>query len=327
MSTETFYILLVGFLFCLAIFDLNVGVSNDAVNFLGSAIGSKSGKLRTILIVAALGVFVGATFSNGMMEIARNGIFQPQHFYFKEIMFIIIATMLTDIILLDLFNTLGMPTSTTVSLVFELLGATFAMATIKIFNDPNYTYSMLLNTDKALWVILGIFLSVAIAFIFGSLIQYIVRLLFTFNYKKNMKYFIAVFGGIAISAIVYFMLIKGLKDTNLMTEDLKAEVKAHSGKIFLFCFIACMILVQFLYWCRVNILKIIVLFGTFALALAFAGNDLVNFIGAPLAGFSAFQVYQEAGGGAIDMNLPMTALASLKNGGVQYFTPWYFLMG
>jgi phosphate/sulfate permease len=327
MSTETFYILLVGFLFCLAIFDLNVGVSNDAVNFLGSAIGSKSGKITTIFIVAALGVFVGATFSNGMMEIARNGIFQPQHFYFREIMFILIATMLTDIILLDLFNTLGMPTSTTVSLVFELLGATFAMATIKIFNDPNYTYSMLLNTDKALQVILGIFLSVAIAFIIGSIIQYIVRLIFTFNYKKNMKYLIAIFGGFAISIIVYFILIKGLRDTTLMTEGLKKEVATHSGKIFLLCFVSFSILMQLLHWCKVNILKIIVLFGTFALALAFAGNDLVNFIGAPLAGFSAFQVYAEAGGGAIDMNLPMTALASLKNGGVQYFAPWYFLIG
>jgi phosphate/sulfate permease len=327
MNTETFYILLVGFLFCLAIFDLNVGVSNDAVNFLGSAIGSKSGKIRTIFIVAALGVFIGAAFSNGMMEIARNGIFQPQHFYLREIMFILIATMLTDVILLDLFNTLGMPTSTTVSLVFELLGATFAMATIKIFHDPNYTYSMLLNTDKALQVILGIFLSVALAFIIGAFIQYLVRLVFTFNYKKYMRYFIAVFGGIAISSIVYFILIKGLKDTSFMTAELKETILAHSGRIFLLCFASFTVLMQLLFWCKVNILKIVVLFGTFALALAFAGNDLVNFIGVPLAGFSAFQVYQDAGAGAIDMNLPMTALASVKNGGLTYIAPWYFLMG
>ena len=327
MNIEFFYVILVSFLFCLAIFDLNVGVSNDAVNFLSSALGSKSGKITTIFLVAALGVFLGAAFSNGMMEIARNGIFQPQHFYFKEIMFILIATMLTDIILLDLFNTLGMPTSTTVSLVFELLGATFAMATIKIFNDPNYTYSMLLNTDKALQVVLGIFLSVAIAFIVGMFIQYVVRLVFTFNYKKNMKYFVAVFGGIAISAIIFFMLIKGLKDTNFMTAELKAEISAHSGRIFLLCFGIFTVLMQLLYWCKVNILKIIVLFGTFALALAFAGNDLVNFIGVPLAGFSAFQTYLGAGGGDIDMSLPMTALASVKNGGLTYFAPWYFLIG
>jgi phosphate/sulfate permease len=303
-----------------------VGVSNDAVNFLSSAIGSKSGKIRTIFIVASLGVFIGAAFSNGMMEIARNGIFQPQHFYFREIMFILIATMLTDVILLDLFNTLGMPTSTTVSLVFELLGATFAMATIKIFNDPNYTYAMLLNTDKALQVILGIFVSVAIAFLIGALIQYLVRLLFTFNYKKNMKYFVAVFGGFAITAIIYFMLIKGLKDTNILKPELKAEMLAHTGRVLLLCFGFFTVVMQLLYWCKVNILKVIVLFGTFALAMAFAGNDLVNFIGVPLAGFSAFQTYMEAGGGAIDMNLPMTTLASIKNGGVQYFAPWYFLI-
>ena len=326
MSTETFYILLVGFLFCLAIFDLNVGVSNDAVNFLGSAIGSKSGKIRTILIVAGLGVFIGAAFSNGMMEIARNGIFQPQHFYFKEILFLLIATMLTDVILLDLFNTLGMPTSTTVSLVFELLGATFAMATIKIFNDPSYSYAMLLNTDKALQVILGIFISVAIAFLIGTFIQYLVRLLFTFNYKKNLKYFVAIFGGIAITSIVYFMLIKGLKDVNINSEY-KDVLFANTGKILLICFVFFTVFMQLLFWCKVNILKIVVLFGTFALAFAFAGNDLVNFIGVPLAGFDAFTVYREAGGGDIDMSLPMTALASLKNGGVAYYAPWYFLIG
>ena len=326
MSTETFYILLVGFLFCLAVFDLNVGVSNDAVNFLGSAIGSKSGKIRTILIVAGLGVFIGAAFSNGMMEIARNGIFQPQHFYFKEILFLLIATMLTDVILLDLFNTLGMPTSTTVSLVFELLGATFAMATIKIINDPSYSYAMLLNTDKALQVILGIFISVAIAFLIGAFIQYFVRILFTFNYKKNLKYFVAIFGGIAITSIVYFMLIKGLKDVNINSEY-KEVLFANTGKILLICFVFFTVFMQLLFWCKVNILKIVVLFGTFALAFAFAGNDLVNFIGVPLAGFDAFTVYREAGGGDIDMSLPMTALASLKNGGVAYYAPWYFLIG
>jgi len=326
MNTETFYLLLIIFLFGLAIFDLTVGVANDAVNFLGPALGSKTGKVKAILAVAALGILIGTIFSNGMMEIARNGIFQPQHFFFKEIMFILIATMLTDVILLDLFNTLGLPTSTTVSLVFELLGATFAMATIKIFNNPEYTYAMLLNTDKALQVIMGIFLSVAIAFIIGSFIQYIVRVVFTFDFRKNMKYFAAIFGGLAITSIVYFILIKGLKDVSFMTPELKAEILAHSGRILLLCFGFFTILMQLLHWCKVNILKVIVLTGTFALALAFAGNDLVNFLGIPLAGLSAFQSYMAAGGGNIDMTEAMTTLASVKNGGDVYAAPWYFLV-
>ena len=327
MNIELFYILLVGFLFLLAIFDLNVGVANDAVNFLNSAIGSRSGKIKTIFIVAALGVFVGAAFSNGMMEVARNGIFQPQHFYFKEIMFICIATMITDVILLDIFNTMGFPTSTTVSLVFELLGATFAMATIKIFQNPeDFSYAVLLNTDKALTVILGIFISVAIAFVVGSFIQYLTRILFTFDFKKKLKYFAGLFGGIAITAIVYFMLIKGLKDASFMNAEMKNEIKNHSGIILLICFAFFTVLMQLLQWFKVNILKIIVLVGTFSLALAFAGNDLVNFIGVPLAGFSAFQTYLAAGGGSLDTTEYMTALASVKNGGEIYIAPWYFLM-
>ncbi|MDR2972197.1 MAG: inorganic phosphate transporter [Bacteroidales bacterium] len=325
MPTETFYILLVGFLFCLAIFDLTVGVSNDAVNFLNSAIGSKSGNIILLFAVASLGVFVGAAFSNGMMEIARNGIFQPQHFFFRELIFIFIAAMLTDVILLDLFNTLGLPTSTTVSLVFELLGATFAMATIKIFNNSDYSYAVLLNTDKALQVILGIFLSVAFAFIFGTFIQYVVRLIFTFDYKKTLKYLAGPFGGIAITIIVYFMLIKGLRDAAFMTAELKNEILSYSGEIVIYCFCFFTVIMYLLHWLKVNILKVIVLFGTFSLALAFAGNDLVNFIGLPLAGLSAFQKYMAAGGGNID--IPMTALASLKNGGELYTAPWYFLMG
>jgi phosphate/sulfate permease len=326
MNIENFYILLVGLLFLLAMFDLNVGVANDAVNFLNSAIGSKTAKLRTLLIIAALGVFVGASFSNGMMEIARNGIFQPQHYYFKEIIFICIAAMVTDIILLDLFFSFWLPTSTTVSLVFELLGATFAMATIKIFHNPDFTYAILLNTDKALQVILGIFLSVGIAFFIGTLIQYIVRLALTFDFKKKLKYFAGLFGGIAITALVYFMLIKGLKDTSFMTAELKAEIKNHTGAVLLLCFAFFTVLMQFLYWLKVNILKIVVLVGTFSLALAFAGNDLVNFIGVPLAGFSAFQTYIASGGGNLDMVEPMTTMASVNNGGVVYTAPWYFLL-
>ncbi|MDO4755668.1 MAG: inorganic phosphate transporter, partial [Parabacteroides sp.] len=185
---ETFYLFLIIFLFILAVFDLSVGVSNDAVNFLNSAIGSKAASFKVIMVVAAVGVFIGASLSNGMMDIARHGIYQPQHFYFSEIMCILLAVMLTDVVLLDVFNSLGMPTSTTVSLVFELLGGTVALAWIKIANsDGLLQFGDLLNTDKALTVIMGIFLSVAIAFIFGAVVQYISRLIFTFNYKKHIK--------------------------------------------------------------------------------------------------------------------------------------------
>ncbi|WP_455628458.1 inorganic phosphate transporter, partial [Parabacteroides chinchillae] len=191
---ETFYLFLVVFLFILAVFDLSVGVSNDAVNFLNSAIGSKAASFKTIMVIAAIGIFVGASLSNGMMDVARHGIYQPQHFYFSEIMSILLAVMLTDVVLLDIFNSLGMPTSTTVSLVFELLGGTVAIAMMKIINsDGVLQLGDLLNTDKAFTVILAIFVSVAIAFFFGTLVQYIARLMFTFNYKKQMKYFAAIF--------------------------------------------------------------------------------------------------------------------------------------
>lgn len=319
MNIEYYFMGLVALLFILAIFDLVIGVSNDAVNFLHSAIGSKAAKVKVIFLIAAIGVFVGAAFSNGMMEIARKGIFNPQEFYFNEIMLILVAAMVTDVILLDLFNTLGLPTSTTVSLVFELLGATFAIATIKIFNDPALTYEILLNTDKALQVILGIFLSVALAFFFGTIIMYLTRLLFTFNYKLNMKYFGAIFAGIAITAIIYFMLLKGLKDTTFMNKDLKNLIHDNTNNILLGCFLFFTLLMQLLHWLKVNILKIVVLIGTFALAFAFAGNDLVNFIGMPLAGFSAFQEYMAQGGGDIFNSLKMTALTEPAQ------TQWYFL--
>lgn len=320
MNPEIYFIGLVGLLFILAIFDLVIGVSNDAVNFLHSAIGSKAANIKVILFIAAIGVFVGATFSNGMMEIARRGIFQPQEFYFYEIMLILVAAMVTDVILLDLFNNLGLPTSTTVSMVFELLGATFAIASIKIIQDPTLSYNMLLNTDKALQVILAIFVSVALAFFFGTIIMYITRVIFTFNYKVNMKYFGAIFGGIAVTSIVYFMLIKGFKDTTFMTKENVGYINAHTTEILLICFGFFTILMQILQWLKVNILKIVVLVGTFALAFAFAGNDLVNFVGMPLAGFSAFREYMAQGGGDIFDTLKMTAMNSTAK------TEWYFLI-
>lgn len=295
---ETIYLGIVVFLFLLAIFDLTVGVSNDAVNFLNSAIGAKAASFRTIIIIAAIGIFCGATMSNGMMEIARHGIFRPEAFYFNELMCIFLAVMVTDVVLLDIFNTLGMPTSTTVSMVFELLGGTFALALVKIaLGDGSMEFADFLNTEKALSVILGIFLSVAIAFFFGTLVQYLARLLFTFNYKTRLKWSIGLFGGVAVTAIIYFMLIKGIKDAAFMTAASKIWVKENTLIIVGGCFLFFTVLMQLLYWCKVNVFKVIVLLGTFALAMAFAGNDLVNFIGVPLAGFSGYTDFVANGNG------------------------------
>lgn len=205
---ETIYLCIIIFLLVLAVFDLVVGVSNDAVNFLNSAVGAKAAPFKTILFIAGIGIFIGAALSNGMMDIARHGIYQPEHFYFAEIMCILLAVMLTDVVLLDVFNSMGMPTSTTVSLVFELLGGTFALSLIKVRNNDTLNLGDLINTDKALSVIMAIFVSVAIAFFFGMLVQWIARVIFTFNYTKKMKYSIVLFGGVVATAIIYFMLIK-----------------------------------------------------------------------------------------------------------------------
>ena len=235
---ETFYLFLVIFLFVLAIVDLSVGVSNDAVNFLNSAIGARAASFKVIIAIAAVGVFVGAALSNGMMDIARHGIYQPQHFYFSEIMCILAAVMLTDVVLLDIFNSLGMPTSTTVSMVFELVGGTVAIALVKIASSSGaLQLGDLLNTEKAFTVILGIFLSVAIAFFFGVIVQYLSRILFSFNYKKSSKYFIGLFGGLAATSIIYFMLIKGLKTSSFMTGEFKDMVYANTGMIVLGCMV------------------------------------------------------------------------------------------
>lgn len=319
---ETFYLFLVIFLFVLAVFDLSVGVSNDAVNFLNSAIGSRAASFKVIMVIAAIGIFVGASLSNGMMDIARHGIYQPEHFYFSELMCILFAVMLTDVVLLDVFNSLGMPTSTTVSLVFELLGGTVALALIKISHSNGaLQFGDLLNTDKAFTVILAIFLSVAIAFFFGVVVQYISRLLFTFNYKKHMKYFIALFGGLAATAILYFMLIKGLKESTFMAGDLKEVIYGNTDVVVWCAFIGFTILMQILHWLKVNVFKVVVLMGTFALALAFAGNDLVNFIGVPLAGYSSYMDLMAQGGTTTTDTFLMTSLLEPAQ------TPWYFLVG
>jgi phosphate/sulfate permease len=298
---ENIYLILVVVLFALAISDLVVGVSNDAVNFLNSALGSKAAPFKIIMIIAAAGIFVGATFSSGMMEVARKGIFNPQYFYFSEIMIIFLAVMITDVLLLDLFNTFGMPTSTTVSVVFELLGASVAVSLIKAANNPDIHLSEYINTAKALEIISGILLSVVVAFTVGAIIQYIARLAFSFNYDRRVKYLGAIWGGIAITAITYFILIKGAKGASFMHEDTKEWITLNRTTIIFYSFIAWTLLLQLAQWIfKLNILKLTVLVGTFALAMAFAGNDLVNFIGVPLAGFASFKAFIAAPGAIAD---------------------------
>ena len=288
------YLLFVIVLLLLAVSDLIVGIANDAVNFLNSAVGSKVAPLKVILAIAGLGVLVGATFSSGMMEIARSGIFHPDQFYFSEIMIIFLAVMVTDVVLLDTFNTFGFPTSTTVSIVFELLGAAVAVSLIKILNssDTLADLSTYINSAKALAIISGILLSVGIAFTCGMVVQFITRLVFSFNYERNMKYFGAVWGGIAITAIIYFILVKGARGSSFMTDEAVAWLHANTLQLLLYCFIGFTVLLQLLVSIfNVNILRIIILVGTFSLAMAFAGNDLVNFIGVPLAGLDSFKAF------------------------------------
>lgn len=294
---ETLYLALVLVLFFLAISDLVVGVSNDAVNFLNSAIGAKAASLKAIMAVAALGILIGASFSSGMMEVARKGIFNPQYFYFSEIIILFLAVMITDVLLLDAFNTFGLPTSTTVSLVFELLGAATAISIIKVYTDPNalpfYEY---INSAKALAIISGILVSVVIAFSAGMAVQYVSRALFSFDYEKRLRYLGAPWGGLAIAAITYFMVLKGAEGASFLTEDILHYFNTHTWTILAAAFIGSTIVLQLLaLFTQFDILKFIVLVGTFALAMAFAGNDLVNFIGVPLAGFHSYEIFTQSG--------------------------------
>ncbi len=295
---EIFYLVLIIILFFLAISDLVVGVSNDAVNFLNSAVGSRAASYKVIMFVAGMGVLIGATFSSGMMEVARKGIFHPEYFYFSEIILIFMAVMVTDVILLDTFNTFGMPTSTTVSIVFELLGASVAMAAIKVFTDPEaMRLHEYINNGKALAIIMGILMSVVIAFTIGGLVQYVSRLIFSFDYEKRMRQVGPFFGGVGIMAITYFMLIKGIKGTSFMSEEMTLTVEENTQKILLFSFVGWTFLLFLLNRLfKTDILKVLVLVGTFALAMAFAGNDLVNFIGVPLAAFNAYEIFKASGG-------------------------------
>ena len=285
---ETIYLLIVVFLLCLAVFDLFVGVSNDAVNFLQSAIGAKVATFKVVLIVASLGVLLGATMSSGMMDVTRHGIMLPSHFSYHEVMIVFLAVMVTDVIVLDMFNSLGMPTSTTVSLVFELLGGAFVLAMLKMHSDPSLAFSDLLNTDKALSVIIAIFVSVAVAFFFGVVVQWISRVIFTFNYSRVSHIATALFGGVAFTALSYFIFLKGLGKSPYISAEVRDFMQENISWLLCATFVVSSIAMLLVQLVKVNVFKFVVLMGTFALAMAFAGNDLVNFIGVPLAGLDSY---------------------------------------
>lgn len=285
------YLIIIGLLFLLAAIDLVVGVSNDAVNFLNSAVGAKVAKYKVIVAIAGLGVLLGAMFSGGMMEVARKGIFNPQFFSFMDILMIFVAVMISDVIVLDMFNTFGLPTSTTVSIVFELLGAAVAMAFIKVFiiHVPGHEVPDYINTYNALKIIFGILFSVVVAFLTGLILQFISRLIFSFNYEKVMKWFGGIWGGLVTTGIMYFLFLKGIKHATFVSDDFKQHVMANQAYYTFVTFVAFTIIIQFLIWLvKFNVLRFTVLLGTFALAMAFAGNDLVNFIGVPVAGYNAY---------------------------------------
>lgn len=321
---DSIYIVIVLVLLGLAALDLVVGVANDAVNFLNSSIGSKVAPLWLILTVASVGVIIGSLFSTGMMEIARSGVFYPEKFTFASIMMLFLAVMITDVILLDVFNTFGLPTSTTVSLIFELLGAAVAVSLYTIWqNNDVVDLTQYINTAKALKIISGIFISVIISFGVGSTIMYISRLIFSFNYKQSFKYVGAIWGGIALTAISYFAILKGLKGTTLISKDVIVFITDNTGTILAWTFVGMTVLMALLqHVFKVKILKIIILTGTAALALSFAGNDLVNFIGVFMAGLSSYEYATEfvAQGGNLD-NLYMGRLSEAVN------VDWRYLFG
>lgn len=326
------YILMLVALAVLAIVDLVVGVSNDAVNFLNSAIGSKAIKVRNIMIIASVGVFMGAVTSSGMMEVARKGIFNPNMFMFQDIMFIFMAVMITDILLLDIFNSLGMPTSTTVSIVFELLGAAVCISLIKIAANDSQSISDIwnyINHKKAVEIINGILLSVVVAFSVGAIVQFISRLIYSFNFEKRPTYINSLFGGFAITAITYFIIIKGMKGTPFYG-DVKHLIEGNTLLIiagsFVFWSAISHALIQFF---KVNILKLIIGIGTFSLAMAFSGNDLVNFIGVPIAAWNSYQAWEISGVapdafsmGILAKKVPSNVWLLLLAGAIMVVTLW-----
>ncbi len=316
---STIFLVIVVFLLLLAVFDLFVGVSNDAVNFLQSAVGAKAAGFRTVLVVASVGILLGAMMSAGMMDVARHGVMHPQNFSFMQVVTIFLAVMVTDVIILDVFNTLGLPTSTTVSLVFELLGGTFVTALFMINGNPDVTMGDLMNSDKALQMIIAIFVSVSVAFVSGIAVQWLARLMFTFNYKKYEKFFIAIFGAVSFSCLSYFIFIKGVAESPFIAGNVKTWIADNTAALMGAIFVAAAVLSEVLFLCRVSVFRVVVLMGTFALAMAFAGNDLVNFIGVPLAGLDSFQAWVASGCGDPDRFMMSELQESAKS-------PFFYLL-
>lgn len=328
---ETIYTIIVIILLILAILGLVVGVSNDAVNFLNSAIGSKVASKRVIFTIASIGILLGTMTSSGMMEVARSGVFYPAMFSFREVMMLFLGVMFANVILLDLFNTFGMPTSTTVSLVFGLLGAAVAVTSMKISNDPALTASDMsnyINSGKALVIISGILASVVIAFIIGAIIMFFSRMIFTFRYNKVLTRFGSIWCGIAFTAIAYFALFKGLKGSGIISEEFFTMISSNMTVALLIFWAASSVVMLLLQLAKVNILKVTILAGTFSLALAFAGNDLVNFIGVPIAGLDSFTIANAAGGsdemmmGKLNDPVKANPLLLLAAGLIMVITLW-----
>lgn len=306
------YLIIILLLITLAIMDLTIGVANDAVNFLNSAVGAKVAKYKTILIIAGIGVILGAVFSEGMMEVARKGIFNPQYFNFQEIIFIFVAVMIADVVILDIFNTLGLPTSTTVSIVFDLLGASVGIAFMHIYysHDNSLPLQQYINSANALKIIFGILLSIFIAFFTGLLVQYISRLIFSFHYDKTIKYLGSLWGSIITTAIIYFLFLKGIKHASFVSEDFVTLISENLYFFLLINLVIWTTILQIFIWLfNINVMKFTVLLGTFALAMAFAGNDLVNFIGVPLAGINAYNDFVQNANGTGATSYLMTSLS------------------
>ncbi len=330
---EYYYIAVLVFLALLACFDLFVGVSNDAVNFLNSAMGSRIASFRTTMWVATFGVLLGATFSSGMMEIARSGIFHPQMFNFAEVMIIFFAVMIADIVLLDTFNSLGLPTSTTVSIVFELLGSAIAAAAIKLYWEGG-SFELIfdyINTSKSLTIISAILVSVVVAFVSGALIQYIMRLIFSFHFERVYRYVGGVFGGLSITAIAYFLVMKGARGASFMQPEWIDWIETNTSMLVVVLFVGFSILFQLLILLsNFNVFKIVILAGTFSLAFAFAGNDLVNFVGVPLAAYDSFKIWMASGASPDDLMMNGLLVSTktetfflVASGLVMVFTLWY----
>lgn len=305
---DSIFVVILVVLAVLAVLDLVVGVTNDAVNFIGASLGTKIASKRTILMVASVGIMVGVITSNGMMEVARSGVYHPEMFTFSEVMMLLVGAMLADVILLNTFNMLGLPTSTTVSLIFELLGSAVAVACYKVANDSSLTLAdvgTFINSGKALAMISAILVSVVLSFLVGIIIMYISRILFSFRYEKRMNKFGSLWCGAALVGILYFAIFKGLKSSGLISNETMQMLNDNISLILLYCWIGFSVVLFILQRLKVNVMKITILSGTFALALAFAGNDLVNFIGVPMAGLDSYMLAMESG----DVNMMMSGLA------------------